>query len=240
MLVSCGSSVVEKFPANGGRIPTDKRGRCRYVDVHWTITRRRFSHEYVGAGISHLYRASKLTPWGSMLTLVVPQSNRCSDAAAANPETDHPMAWCRIVGPTDGSTATDAATRKPWQQIPEYLPNFPGRTREIDGQSYVSFGDYAKWKSRHAKGNLKSGVHDGIVVSDWNQWVDAEGREGAAILAGVTVGKLSGYSDNYRYHVCRDAEELADETSRRESLLDSLRPGWPDSLEKERYLKRVG
>jgi len=160
--------------------------------------------------------------------------------ALEDPEDNHPMAWCRIVGPTDGSTATDAATRKPWHQTSVHLSNFPGRTREIEGRPYVSFADYVKWESRHAMGNLKFGFHDGIVVSDWNQWVDAEGREGATILAGVTVGKLRGYSENYRHHVCRDAEELADETSRRDSLLDSLRPGRPGSLEKERYLKRVG
>ena len=85
--------------------------------------------------------------------------------------------------------------------------------------SLESFADYSKWRGRRNKGDLKSGMRRGLVVSSWNQWVESQGGEGVATLAGVASGILDCYLDGYRYRVCRNAGELAEEVSRRESLL---------------------
>ena len=53
------------------------------------------------------------------------------------------------------------------------------------------------------------------------------------------MGKLSCYLEGYRYRVCRNAGELAEEVSRRESLLKSLQVGKPESNDDERFRRRV-
>ncbi|MCI0867444.1 MAG: hypothetical protein J4N89_12965 [Chloroflexi bacterium] len=66
-------------------------------------------------------------------------------------------------------------------------------------------------------------MRKGMVVSLWNQWEEAQGGEVVATVAGTKAGNLNCYLDGYRYRVCQDGGELADEMSRRESLLESLR-----------------
>ncbi len=133
---------------------------------------------------------------------------------------NHPMAWQRIIDQEDGSVADAAVTMKLWQQTRKHLAGFPGRTRVIDERQYLSFADYLKWRGRRNKGDLKSGMRTGLVLSPWNQWVEAQGGEGVATLAGVRVGKLSCYLEGYRYRVCRNAGELAEEMNQRQSLLE--------------------
>jgi hypothetical protein len=156
-----------------------------------------------------------------------------------DPDDNHAMAWQRIIDPEDGSEANGAVIIKLWQLARKHLSGFPGRTRLIDERHYLSFADYVKWRLRRNKGDLKSGMRTGLVVSPWNQWVESQGGEGLATRAGVNVGKLNCYLDAYRYHVCRNAEELADEMGRRESLLESLQVGKPDSHDDERFRHRV-
>ena len=151
----------------------------------------------------------------------------------------HPMAWQRIIDPGDGSEADVAATMKLWKQTRKHLAGFPGRTREIDTRRYLSFADYLKWTGRRNKGDLKSGIRTGLAVSPWNQWVEEHGGEGVATLAAVKVGKLTCYLDGYRYRVCRNAGELAEELSRRESLLESVQVGKPGSDDDEQFRKGV-
>ena len=79
----------------------------------------------------------------------------------------------------------------------------------------------------------------GLVVSLWNRWVEAEGGEGAATLAGVKAGKLNCYLDGYQYRDCRDDLELGDEVSQRKSLLESLHGGKPDSGDNQRFRHKV-
>ena len=69
--------------------------------------------------------------------------------------------------------------------------------------------------------------------------MESQGAEGVATLAGVKVGKLSCYLDGYRYRVCRNAGELAQEVSRRESLLESVQVGKPDSSDDGGFRRRV-
>ena len=152
---------------------------------------------------------------------------------------NHPMAWQRIINHEDGPEAKALATMKHWQQTRKHLAGFPGHTRVIDGREYLSFADYLRWRGRRNKGDLKSGMRMGLLVASWNQWVDAQGGEGVATLAGVNVGKLQCYLDGYQYRVCPDAGKLAEEVSRRESLLDSVQVGKPGGSDDERFRQRV-
>ena len=151
----------------------------------------------------------------------------------------HPMAWKRIINQEHGSEACAAVSMKLWQQTRKRLAAFPGSTRVIDERQYLNFADYLKWRGRRNKGDLKSGMRRGLVVSSWNQWVESQGGEGVATLAGVAAGILDCYLDGYRYRVCRNAGELAEEVSRRESLLESVQVGKPDSSNDERFRQRV-
>ena len=151
----------------------------------------------------------------------------------------HPMAWKRIINQEHGSEACAAVSMKLWQQTRKRLAAFPGSTRVIDERQYLNFADYLKWRGRRNKGDLKSGMRRGLVVSSWNQWVESQGGEGVATLAGVAAGILDCYLDGYRYRVCRNAGELAEEVSRRESLLESVQVWEPDSSNDERFRQRV-
>ena len=155
------------------------------------------------------------------------------------PEDNHPMAWQRIIGQEAGSEAETALTMKLWQLTRKHLAGFPGRTSVIDERQYLSFADYAKWKGRRNKGDLMSGVSPGLGVAQWNQWVEEHSRAGVASLGGVEVATLSCYLDGYRYRECRDAGDLAEEVSRRGSLLESLQVGKPGSSDDEQFRQRV-
>ena len=150
----------------------------------------------------------------------------------------HPMAWHRIIDPADESAANAAVTMKLWQRTMKHLAAFPGRTSVIDERPYLSFEDYAKWRGRRNKGDIKPGMGTGMVVGRWNQWVEGQGGEGVAAIAEVKVGKLSCYLDGYRYRVCRTAQELTEEESQRTSVLESLRVRKP-GIDDESFRHRV-
>jgi len=152
------------------------------------------------------------------------------------PNDSHPLAWHRIIDPAVGSEADAAVTMKLRQQTRKHLAKFPGRTSIIDERQYLSFDDYLKWRGRRCKGDLKTGIDSGVVVIQWDQWVEEHGGEGVASLAGIPVEKLDCYLDAYRYRVCRDAPELAEQVSLRESLLGSLQLGKPGE---DRFRQRV-
>ena len=152
---------------------------------------------------------------------------------------NHPMAWLRIIDPEDGSEANTSVTMNLWQQTRKHMAGFPGRTRLINERQYLNFTDYLKWRGRRNKGDLKSGISTGLLVSPWNQWVESQGGEGMTTLAGVKAGKLNSYLDGYLYRVCGNPEELAEEVSRRESLLESVQAGKSDSSDDERFRQRV-
>ena len=172
----------------------------------------------------------ELAEWGARL---VQRGYRLEE-----PEDQHPLAWQRIVDPEDGSDVDHAATTSLWQQTRKHLARFQGRTKVIDDRQFLSFADYVKRRGRHAKGDLKSGIDTGLVVANWNQWVEENGCEGVAALAGVKARKLNCYLDSYRHWVCWDAGELAEEIARRKSLLDSLQVGKSSSGD-DRFRRRV-
>jgi hypothetical protein len=155
-----------------------------------------------------------------------------------DPIDNHPMAWFGIMKSSDGSKISDAEKSKLWQQTIKHLPKFAGRIRKINGRSYFNFNDYRNWRGRRAKWNLKAGVSDGIVVSQWNQWIEAH-VDDEPNLVGVKVGKLNGHAGRTRLHVCPDSGELEEESSRRKSLLEALRIRKPGSRSEERFHQRV-
>lgn len=91
------------------------------------------------------------------------------------------------------------------------LARYPGSTKEIDGRSYLNFNEYAAWRGRSV-----------FVAKSWNSWVDANGGEGAAELAGVKVRKLTCYADDYGFTV-HDTAGVEVKLKERNKLLDSLR-----------------
>ena len=60
-----------------------------------------------------------------------------------------------------------------------------------------------------------------------------------AALAGVKAAKLNCYLDGYRYRVCRNAGELAEEVRRRESLLESMHVGKTGGHDEELFHQRI-
>ncbi|HZA21209.1 MAG TPA: hypothetical protein VFA32_01140, partial [Dehalococcoidia bacterium] len=134
-----------------------------------------------------------------------------------------------------GAEVDSEILKKQWEQTQKHLASFSGRTKDIQGRPYLHFHDFIRWPGRKAKGALGSGLRAGLVLSNWNRRVAAKGGDGTATLESVKVSQLSSYLEGYRYHLCQDSEEVAEEKRRRESLLEALR-GWkPDSLSDERY-----
>ena len=64
------------------------------------------------------------------------------------------------------------------------MAGFPGRTKLVDERLYLSFQDYMEWKGRRNRGDLKPRMGTGLVASAWSHWVEAQGSEGVASLAG--------------------------------------------------------
>lgn len=151
----------------------------------------------------------------------------------------HPLAWHRIIDLANGSEVDTTATEKLWQQTRKHLLGFPGRTKEIDGRVYLSFGDYLKWRGRRNKGNIKSGKNTGLVVARWNQWMQGHGGEHEATLAGVKPTKLGWYLEGNRYHLCSYLGELTKERCQRQSLMQSLWVGRPNVEVKKGFRQRA-
>ena len=143
---------------------------------------------------------------------------------------NHSLAWHRIIDPTDGLDIDVVVTEKLW---------FPGRTKEIDGRTYVRFEDYFKWRGRRNKGNLESGKNAGLVVPQWNQWVQEHGGEDGATMSGVKPAKLNCYIESNQYRLCSDSAELAKEASQRQSSIVSLGVGKPNLDVEKGFRKRA-
>ena len=156
----------------------------------------------------------ELAEWGARLAqqgLVVEES-----------DDPHPLAWFGITDSEEGSEANSDLTNKLWQQTLRHLDRFPGQTREMDGRKYLNWDDYLKWRGRRVKGNIASGLSPGLVVSRWNRWVEEQGGDGKATLAGTLVGKLSCHAERYHYQVHEGIEGLDLERRQRQGLLKSL------------------
>ncbi len=112
-------------------------------------------------------------------------------------------------------------------------------TRKIAGRKHLNWEDYLGWQGRRVQGNLTSRLSPGMVTSRWNRWVEEQGGEGKATLAGMLVGKLSCPAEGYRYQVHEGNEKLDLERRRRNGLLKSLELNRPGSNAEERFFERV-
>ena len=170
-----------------------------------------------------------LAEWGARLAqqgLVVVES-----------DDPHPLAWFRITNPEDGTEASNDRTNKLWQQTQKHLDRYPGRNREIDGRKYLNWEDYLGWRGRRVKGDLKSGLTQGLVFSQWNRWVEEQDGESKATLAGTPVAKLGCHAEACQFH--EGAQGLDLERRQRQSLLESLWLNRPGSKAEERFFEQV-
>lgn len=158
-------------------------------------------------------------------------------------EDDHPLAWERFIHEGEGEQESEETTEveaKVREQVRRHLSKFPGQTREIGGRSYLNFRDYCHWRGRRVKGKLDACVSRGMVIASWNEWIEAHGSEGVAMLGDIKVSRMNCYAVGSPYQVCRDADELAQRLRERVMLLDGLRMNQSDSpKEKERQVERV-
>jgi len=102
------------------------------------------------------------------------------------------------------------------QQAAAAVAGFTGRTREIDGRLYLHIDDYRAWAERKLPGDLK--VVAGIVVRSWNDWVDRQGGEGQAELAGTKVRHLIALADRCDFTVGSDPDELLRQRRQRQTI----------------------
>ena len=138
------------------------------------------------------------------------------------PHDVHPFACYQVVDPEDGSEVGIEIRERLWAQTKKHLAGFSGQTKEIGGQLFLSWTDYLKWRGRRAKGVLTTGLHQGLVISEWNRWLATEVN---SVLDDVEVGGLDCHADGYHYQTYSDVADLAGELRRREKLLASLSAG---------------
>jgi hypothetical protein len=105
---------------------------------------------------------------------------------------------CQRIGPlVEADEGVIASVRR---QIREALAKFPDRTNQIDGRIYFHIDDYRAWPGRGFEGSVPA--LDGIVASSWNDWVDRQGGEGQAELAGIKVRKLAAMFQRHQFTIC--------------------------------------
>ena len=117
---------------------------------------------------------------------------------------EHPLAWPHFTN-SSGSEIDQDEMGIICKQVSQRLKRFPGRTKEIGGRPYVSFGDYCSWRGRKVKGDLRSGVSTGLTTAGWNTWLYADYAKGR--LAGVAVARLQCCVGKNDYLVCPDGVE---------------------------------
>ena len=128
----------------------------------------------------------------------------------------HPLAWPNFID----DSSNDEIDRKEITgfclRADRHLKKFPGRTKEIDGRTYINFEDYCAWRGRRVKDDLSSCASEGFITASWNAWVDA--KKGKSELAGVPVERLECYVQEHDYLLCTDGTE--EQLKRRELLLN--------------------
>ena len=101
------------------------------------------------------------------------------------------------------------------------LAKFAGRTREIEGRSYLHIDDYRGWAGRRLQSDLQP--LEGVVVSSWNDWIDRQGGEGKAELGGIKVRKLKVLVEPSDFIVCSDPAESRLRLQQRRLRLEEIR-----------------
>ena len=123
---------------------------------------------------------------------------------------------------------------KLWGQTKVRIAKFPGSTTEVDARPYLSLRDDIGWRGRRAEGDLKTCIRQGLVVTQWNAWLES-GEEGVEALREVKVRRLNHRLEGYPYHVCKDSQKLEGEIKRRRGPLQQLRVATPREWLMKKY-----
>lgn len=155
-------------------------------------------------------------------------------------EEDIPLLASKKYIRKDGTAVDSEELERLQHRAQLFLKKYSGRTKKIEGRSYIHFKDYCAWKGRKLKGDLASLVQSGIITSSWNKWVNSQGGEGKANLGGIPVGLLTCSVDDFSFYVSPQVDEAL---KRRQQVLDSIslwsfKPdrkesiiqGWKDSV----------
>lgn len=167
----------------------------------------------------------ELAEWGTLL-----KKRGCELLHA---EDEHALAWDRIL--RQGEPVPEEEGRSMLTEACRHLEKFSGRRQMIAGRENLHFSDYARWRRRWLKGDLQRKVSEGFVRASWNAWVEANGGQGVAELAGVLVEPIHDYGHDHQLKCCRDREETAEEAAARRRLLRQLRrlPSRADGQEED-------
>jgi len=160
----------------------------------------------------------ELNEWGTLLE---------ERGFKSNHPDPHPLAWHRFYRPKDDSgrdmeVASAEQINAIRDDAKQNMATFQGRTKIIDEREYWSFDDYLAWPSRNQKGDVER--YDGIDAASWDAWIDANGGEGVAALAGVKIPKIKRLCGPGDFVVVDPAEALTRQ-GRRFALIDRI-DGW--------------
>ena len=154
------------------------------------------------------------------------------------PQDTHPFAWYRVID-AEGKEVGIKVRQKLWEQTRKHLAGFPGNRREVEGRIYFSWADYLKWRGRWAKGDLTSGLQEGLVISLWNQWVVSGTAGRVPTLGEVQIGTISGFTDSSQYSAYQDSIKLAVATHHRQFFLRAMGPGDRGTSEDRRLRQKA-
>ena len=128
----------------------------------------------------------------------------------------HPLAWPHFINESSNEINREE-TQSLLIRAQRHLKKFTGRTKEIDGRSYINFKDYCGWRGRRVKDDLSSCISEGFMTASWSGWVDA--KKGKRDLAGVPIERLECYVQEHNYLLCSDGTE--EQLKRRELLVST-------------------
>lgn len=110
------------------------------------------------------------------------------------PSEPHPLAWDRFF--TDD---TDWSAPKPVRpevlatalaQARANLSRCPGKTTLIGGRVHLRIEHYFHWRGRHVRCPLEARRVEGLIVNEWNDWIDRESETGWLEVSGHLIGKV--------------------------------------------------
>jgi hypothetical protein len=153
-----------------------------------------------------------LAEWGALLRINGYQVNADED--------EHPLSAGRFLAGDERETI-ESKTEELRQLAGDHVTAFVGRSRDIDGRPYLHFEDYCAWRECQVTGDVRGELREGLVTACWNAWVQAQGGEGAATVAGVLVESLTCHVERCHYQVCPNGAE--DVLKHRRGLLDGMR-----------------
>ena len=100
------------------------------------------------------------------------------------------------------------------------LRQFRGRKKKIRGHTFLDIDEYRHWTGRTVTGELTT--IRGIDIVHWNRWLDSQGGEGGAEIAGVKLHRLRAPFRSSDFIACEDETEFARRSEVRSVLLEKI------------------